>query len=140
MEFLKNSLKKSIEITLFLIKVTVPISLVIKVLSDFGLIKIIAGFFSPVMKIVGLSGELGIVWITAMLTNIYGGIITLFNFSNTIDFSVKEISLESVILSSQETSNGATNPSNERPESSNFRIMSLCIPDIRDWLSSIDVA
>ena len=86
MEFLKNSLKKSIEITLFLIKVTVPISLVIKVLSDFGLIKIIAGFFSPVMKIVGLSGELGIVWITAMLTNIYGGIITLFNFSNTIDF------------------------------------------------------
>ena len=98
MEFLKNSLKKSIEITLFLIKVTVPISLVIKVLSDFGLIKIIAGFFSPVMKIVGLSGELGIVWITAMLTNIYGGIITLFNFSNTIDFSVKEITIVATMI------------------------------------------
>lgn len=98
MEFLKNSLKKSLNITLFLIKVTVPISLIIKILSDFGLIKIIAGFFSPVMKIVGLSGELGIVWITAMLTNIYGGLITLFNFSNSVDFSVKEITIVATMI------------------------------------------
>lgn len=98
MEFIKNSFKKSIDITLFLIKVTVPISLIIKILTDFGLIKIIASFFSPIMKIVGLSGELGIVWITAMLTNIYGGLITLFNFSNITNFSIKEITIVATMI------------------------------------------
>lgn len=98
MEFIKNSFKKSIDITLFLIKVTVPISLIIKILTDFGLIKIIASFFSPIMKIVGLPGELGIVWITAMLTNIYGGLITLFNFSNITNFSIKEITIVATMI------------------------------------------
>lgn len=98
MNFLKSTIKKSLNMTWFLIKVTVPISLMIKILSDLGLIKYIAAFFSPVMKLVGISGELGIVWITGMLTNIYGGLITLFNFSQTKDFSVREITIVATMI------------------------------------------
>ena len=98
MNWLKEMIKKSLSMTWFLIKVTVPISLGIKILSDLGLIRPIAAFFSPVMKLVGLSGELGIVWITSMLTNIYGGLITLFTFSNSIDFSVKEITIVATMI------------------------------------------
>lgn len=98
MNTIKSILKKSLNMTWFLIKVTVPISLVIKIVSDLGLIHIIANFFSPFMKVVGLSGELGIVWITGMLTNIYGALITLFNFSQYIDFSTKEITILATMI------------------------------------------
>lgn len=98
MNILKAALKKSFNMTLFLMKVTIPISLVIKILSDLGLISVIANFFSPVMKLIGLPGELGIVWITSMVTNIYGGLITLFNFSSTMSFSVKEITIVSTMI------------------------------------------
>lgn len=98
MNYLRDIIKKSLNMTWFLIKVTVPISLMIKILSDLGLIKYIAAFFSPIMKLVGLSGELGIVWITGMLTNIYGGLITLFNFSSTNSFSVKEITIVATMI------------------------------------------
>lgn len=47
--------------------------------------------------------------------------------------------MESVTLSSQETSNGATNPSSERPESSNFRIMSLSVESAGSTLGSFTV-
>lgn len=98
MAWLKETIKKSLIMTWFLIKITVPISLMIKILGDLGLIKVVADFFSPIMKLVGLPGELGIVWITSMLTNIYGGLITLFNFSTTIDFSVKEITIVATMI------------------------------------------
>lgn len=98
MHFFKENLKKTWGITWFLIKVTVPISLLLKILADMGLIRVIANFFSPIMKIVGVSGELGIVWITAMLTNIYGGVITLFNLVNSTHFTVKEITIVATMI------------------------------------------
>lgn len=98
MNFLIEQLKKSTKMTIFLMKVTIPISLAIKILDDLGFIKLIANFFSPIMKLVGLSGELGIVWITGMVTNIYGALITLFNFSASTDFSVKEITILATMI------------------------------------------
>lgn len=98
MNTIKSMLKKSLNMTWFLIKVTVPISLVIKIVSDLGLIHLVANFFSPLMKVVGLSGELGIVWITGMLTNIYGALITLFNFSQYNDFNTREITILATMI------------------------------------------
>ncbi len=90
--------KKAIKMTGFLIKIILPVSLGIKILQDLSFIEKISNFLSPLMSLVGLSGELGIVWITAMLTNIYGGLITLFNMSSYHTFTTGEITILATMI------------------------------------------
>ncbi len=90
--------KKALKMTGFLIKIILPVSLGIKILQDFGFIEKIALLLSPLMNLVGLSGELGIVWITSMLTNIYGGLITLFNMSSYHTFTTGEITILATMI------------------------------------------
>lgn len=57
-----------------LIRITIPIAVITKILDEFGLISYIGLLLEPVMSLVGLPGSLGIVWATGMLTNLYAGI------------------------------------------------------------------
>ena len=57
-----------------LIRITIPVAIITKILQEFGLIGYISLFLEPVMSLLGLPGSLGLVWATAMLTNLYGGI------------------------------------------------------------------
>lgn len=56
-----------------LIKITVPIMILTRILEQLGLIVVISRWLEPVMNLIGLPGELGLVWATAMLTTLYGG-------------------------------------------------------------------
>lgn len=56
-----------------LLKVMVPIMIVVRVAVGLGAIELVGKVVSPVMSLVGLPGEMGFVWVTAMLVNIYGG-------------------------------------------------------------------
>jgi hypothetical protein len=57
-----------------LIRITIPVAIATKILDELGLISYISIVLEPVMRCLGLPGSLGLVWATAMLTNIYGGI------------------------------------------------------------------
>lgn len=57
-----------------LIRLTVPVAIVTKILEELGLITVLSVPLEPVMGLLGLPGELGLVWMTAMLTSLYGGI------------------------------------------------------------------
>ncbi len=57
-----------------LIRITIPVAIITKILQEFGLIGYLSMLLEPVMNLLGLPGSLGLVWATAMLTNIYGGI------------------------------------------------------------------
>lgn len=57
-----------------LIRLTIPVAIVTKILEELGLIPIFSMVLEPIMGLLGLPGELGLVWMTAMLTNLYGGI------------------------------------------------------------------
>ncbi|MBB5348781.1 hypothetical protein JWG42_07275 [Desulfoprunum benzoelyticum] len=56
-----------------LIKITVPVVILTKILEELGMITWLSYLLEPVMSLVGLPGSLGLVWATAMLTSIYGG-------------------------------------------------------------------
>jgi hypothetical protein len=56
-----------------LIKITVPVVIITKVLEELGMITWLGYLLEPVMGLVGLPGSLGLVWAMAMLTSIYGG-------------------------------------------------------------------
>ena len=69
----KALLDETWELYWTLIKVMIPVMIAVKVAADLGAIEIIASSFAPVMTLVGLPGEMGIVWVTALLINIYAG-------------------------------------------------------------------
>ncbi|ADO82051.1 nucleoside recognition domain-containing protein [Ilyobacter polytropus] len=91
-------LKDSVNISCKLLKIMLPVSILVKILSHFGIIETISRGISPVMGIMGLSGEMGIVWATAMTTNIYAGILTLFTLTENTSVTVAEITILSTII------------------------------------------
>ena len=72
--FFKDHLRDSVRTSYELFKVTVPAIIVTKILEELGGIDYIGMLLEPVMGLMGLPGELGLVWATAILTTPYGGL------------------------------------------------------------------
>lgn len=94
----KDVLKESIKTTFWLLKIMIPVSIIVKILVELGLIEVIGNYLSPVMGVVGLPGEFGLVWATAMLTNIYGGLVVFFNLSLLHIYSVAQVTVLGTII------------------------------------------
>jgi len=86
-------LKDTIFTTIQLLKIMIPISIIVKILGEFGLIEILGDFLAPVMNTIGLPGDFGLVWATAMVTNIYGGMVVFFNFSIENSYTVAQVTI-----------------------------------------------
>ncbi|EDK30656.1 hypothetical protein VSWAT3_25274 [Vibrionales bacterium SWAT-3] len=78
-QFFKELLKEIFDVTSTLFRIMIPIIIVIKVVEELGGIVILSEWLSPIMKSVGLPKEMGLVWATTILTNIYAGLIILIN-------------------------------------------------------------
>ena len=68
---LRDAVKASVE----LFKVMVPIIILVKILQEYGAVDYLAAPLGPVMELVGLPPSMGLAWATAMLSNIYSGLI-----------------------------------------------------------------
>jgi len=69
--------RDALKVSLDLFKIMVPVIIVVKILKELDLITYLAMPLGPVMKAVGLPAEMGLVWATAMLNNLYGAIAVL---------------------------------------------------------------
>ncbi len=58
-----------------LIKITIPVIVITKVLQELGAVLFFSKLLDPVMGFLGLPGAMGLVWATAMLTNLYGAMV-----------------------------------------------------------------
>lgn len=76
-----------------LIKILIPISIIVKFLSYFGVIELIGNFLSSTMSIVGLPGDFGFVWATTMVSNIYGGLLVFIQLSLTNSYTVAQVTI-----------------------------------------------
>lgn len=72
--FFRDHFKDSAITSFELLKVTVPAIIATKILEELGCIGYISTLLEPIMGLMGLPGELGLVWATAILTTPYGGI------------------------------------------------------------------
>jgi hypothetical protein len=77
-------IKSVFKLWLDLCKIMIPVIVAVKILNEFDAIRYLAIPLSPAMKLVGLPAEMGLVWATAMLNNIYGGIIVLLSLSSKV--------------------------------------------------------
>ena len=76
-----------------LFKILVPISILVKVLQETGGIEYVSAFFDPLMQLMGLPGEMGIVWAGAIFGNLYGGLLAFFSLQSSLSLSVAQVSI-----------------------------------------------
>ena len=81
-----------------LFKIMVPVSIVVKLLEYFDLIKYIGKALSPLMQCIGLPGEMGLVWASTMITNIYGGMLTYFTLQAHHQYSTAQITIMCALM------------------------------------------
>ena len=84
---------ESVKVSLILFKVMIPVIIIVKILEVCGAIKFFAACISPLMKLVGLPGDLGIVWGTTLLTNLYGGIAVFLTLSPGLPLTVAQVTI-----------------------------------------------
>lgn len=77
-------------------KIMIPVSIVVKILQETGMINHIGDAMAPLMGWMGLPGEMGLVWASAMLGNIYAGLIAYFAIAPTL--TVAQITTLSTVI------------------------------------------
>ena len=68
--FFKRLLQEIIDVTVPLYKILIPFVFIIKFLEITGIVNLIAKAFAPIIGLIGLPSELGIIWVTAIVVNI----------------------------------------------------------------------
>lgn len=93
-----KQIKEAGKVSLVLFRIMVPVIIIVKILSELGLVKYIAFVFAPVMKLVGLPGEMGLVWATAIITNMYGGIVIFAAIAPALHLSTAQITVMACMI------------------------------------------
>lgn len=89
----REVLAETIRVSWVLFRITIPVVIVVKVLEELGAIRYVAMALGPVMELVGLPGTMGIVWATAMLTNLYGAVIAFVSLLPQNPLSVAQVTI-----------------------------------------------
>lgn len=79
-------------------KIMIPVSLIIKILEETGLMQYVGYALSPLMQPLGLPGEMGLVWAATMLSNIYGGLLSLSSLQPEGGLTVAQITTLSSLM------------------------------------------
>jgi hypothetical protein len=88
-----KQIREAAGISFILFRIMVPVVIVVKILGELGLIKYIAAAFAPLMSLVGLPGEMGLVWATAVITNMYGGIVIFASIAPGLHMTTAQITV-----------------------------------------------
>jgi len=76
-----------------LIRLMVPALIIVKILDMVGGTALLAKVLSPVMHLVGLPAEVGIVWAAALLTSIYTALAVFADMSMDVPLTVAQVSV-----------------------------------------------
>jgi len=95
-EIVKGWLTQSLTTSIKILKIMIPVSILVKILQETGLIVYIGKALAPLMSVMGLPGEMGLVWASTMIGNIYAGIITCFSLGT--ELTVAQITVLSTIM------------------------------------------
>lgn len=93
-----KQIREAVTVSFVLFRIMVPVIIIVKVLTELGLVKYIALAFAPLMKLVGLPGEMGLVWATAVITNMYGGIVIFATIAPALHLTTAQITVMACMI------------------------------------------
>lgn len=74
-------------------KVMLPMLLIVRVIELMGWVEVLAQAIEPIMQWVGLPGEMGLVWVSAMVSSIYTGMAVFYQLGGIEQLTVAQISV-----------------------------------------------
>lgn len=77
LNFLGRNITAALRVCAVLFKIMIPVMIAMKILQELGLIMVVGRLMAPVMELFGLPGPMGLVWATALLTNLYAAAVVL---------------------------------------------------------------
>lgn len=93
LSFFQKIIKETGKTSWILFKIMIPISIAVKIIQELNLLPYLGKALAPLMNIVGLPGETGLIWATAMIVNIYGGIITYLSLASNLSLSSAQLTV-----------------------------------------------
>lgn len=81
-----------------LFKIIIPVLILTRLLTESGAINHIGAWLGPLMEIVGLPGSMGLVWATAMLTNLYAAAIVFATLAPAIHLTVAQVTVLTTMM------------------------------------------
>ena len=97
-KILHNILSETSKIFWILFKVILPVVVIIRFLELRGAIPYLAKFLEPLTSFIGIDGSLGLVWMAAILVNIYAGMAAFASLQAIFDYSVAETTILGLII------------------------------------------
>lgn len=79
-------------------RILIPVSIVVKILQMTGAIEYVGMALSPIMRLVGLPGEMGLVWATGMITNLFGGVMAYLNLAPYFHLSIAQTTVLCIMM------------------------------------------
>lgn len=93
-ELFRDATAASIE----MFKVMIPVIILVKLLHELGLIKYLAWPLKPLMSLVGLPAEMGLVWATAMVNTTYAGLIVFLSLVQDNPLTTAQVTILAVLI------------------------------------------
>ncbi len=98
LQALKELLREALRTSFELFKIIVPISIATRFLQQWGVVDQLGVLLGPVMELVGLPGPIGLVWATAMVTNLYGGMVVFASIAPELNLTVAQVTVLTTMM------------------------------------------
>lgn len=84
------------DITVTLFKVLIPALIVVRLLEQAGFVDLLAQLLDPLMHLIDLPPLAGLIWATAMLTNIYAGLVIMITYAS--DWTLAQVTCMGMLM------------------------------------------
>ncbi len=81
-----------------LFKIIIPISMVTRLLQQWGVVDQLGLLLAPLMELVGLPGQIGLVWATALFTNLYGGMVVFASVAPGLNLTIAQATVLTTMM------------------------------------------
>lgn len=89
----KEAMPKALKTAIWILKITLPVSLAVSILNYYGLIQLVTQHLTPAFNLIGLRGEAALPFVTGILLNIYSVIAVL----SQLSLDLREITIIAVM-------------------------------------------
>jgi len=93
-----QTVRDAVKVSASLFKVMIPIIIGVKILKELNLIALLAWPLEPVMGLVDLPASMGLVWASAMLSNMYSGMIVFVSLSQQDPVTVAQCTVLATMM------------------------------------------
>ena len=95
---LKKVFSEIWQVYITLLKVMVPAIVIVKGLDMLGATAFLGEMLAPIMQFVGLPEQMGVVWATAILTNVYTAMVVFVNVSESLSLTTAQASVIGILI------------------------------------------